>query len=80
MAGLNPNQLLSMLQGGNPQAVATQIIQTQFGNNPFMQSILQMGMKGDVQNLQKIAQQMLDSQGLNVDTELQRLISTLRGN
>lgn len=80
MAGLNPNQLLSMLQGGNPQAVATQIIQTQFGNNPFMQSILQMGMRGDVQNLQKIAQQMLGSQGLNVDTELQRLISTLRGN
>lgn len=80
MAGLNPNQLLSMLQGGNPQAVATQIIQTQFGNNPFMQSILQMGMRGDVQNLQKIAQQMLGSQGLDVDTELKRLMSTLRGN
>lgn len=43
MAALNPMQLLSMLKGGNPQAVAEQIIQQNFPNDPTMQNILQMG-------------------------------------
>ena len=34
MAALNPMQLMMMLKGGNPQAVAQQIIQQKCPNNP----------------------------------------------
>ena len=41
MANLNPMQLLLMLKNGNPQAVAEQIINQNFPNNPQMQQLLQ---------------------------------------
>lgn len=59
MANLNPMQLLLMLKNGNPQAVAEQIINQNFPNNPQMQQLLQMGKQGNTKGLEQIAQQIL---------------------
>ena len=79
MAALNPMQLLSMLKGGNPQAVAEQIIQQNFPNDPTMQNILQMGQKGDTQGLQQFARQFLGQQGKDFNSEMSNLMNMIKG-
>lgn len=75
MANLNPMQLIMMLKNGNPQAVAEQIINQNFSNNPQMQQLLQMGKNGDTQGLQQIAQQILGQQGKDFNTEMNNLMN-----
>lgn len=75
MGTLNPMQLIMMLKQGNPQYVAQQIIQNNFPNDPTMQNLLQMGQKGDIQGLEQIAQQMLNSQGKDFKTEMNNLMN-----
>lgn len=77
MANLNPLQLMMMLRGGNPQQIAQQIIQQNYPNNPMMQQLLNLGQQGDVQSLQKIAQQICAQQGCNFETEMSNLMSML---
>ena len=77
MANLNPLQLMMMLKGGNPQQIAQQIIQQNYPNNPMMQQLLNLGQQGDVQSLQKIAQQICAQQGCNFETEMSNLMSML---
>lgn len=79
MAVLNPNQLLAMLKGGNPQAVAQQIIQANFSNDPMMMNALQMSQKGDIQGLKQFAQQYLSQQGRNFDDEMNKLMQAIKG-
>ena len=75
MANLNPMQLLLMLKNGNPQAVAEQIINQNFPNNPQMQQLLQMGKQGNTKGLEQIAQQILDQQGKDFNTEMNNLLN-----
>ena len=79
MAVLNPNQLLAMLKEDNPQAVAQQIIRTNFANDPMMMNVLQMGQKGDIQGLKQFAQQYLSQQGRNFDDEMNKLMQAIKG-
>lgn len=79
MAVLNPNQLLAMLKEDNPQAVAQQIIRTNFANDPMMMNALQMGQKGDIQGLKQFAQQYLSQQGRNFDDEMNKLMRAIKG-
>lgn len=71
---MNPMQLLQQLKSGNAKGVASYIIQNNFRNNPEMQNLLALGQKGDVQTLQKIAQQQLGAQGIDVQTALNSLL------
>ena len=78
MAALNPMQLMMMLKNGNPREVAYQIVQQNYPNDPYMHNLLQLGQQGDVQSLQKIAQQMLGRQGKDFSAEMQNLIQAVR--
>ena len=71
---MNPMQLLQQLKSGNAKGVASYIIQNNFRNNPEMQNLLALGQKGDVQTLQKIAQQQLGAQSIDVQTALNSLL------
>lgn len=71
---MNPMQLLQQLKAGNPKQVASYIIQNNFRGNPEMQNLLALGERGDVQTLQKIAQQQLSAQGIDVQTALNSLL------
>lgn len=75
---INSIQLLSMLKNGNPQQIATQLIQQKFPNDPMMQSLLQMAINGDEKSIEQFATQFFNSQGRNVNTELNNLQSTLK--
>ena len=77
-SNLNPIQLMQMLRQGNPKAVAQQIIQTNYPNDPNMQQLLQLGMKGDANTLSQIAQQIFSQQGRDFNIELQSLINTTK--
>ena len=77
-SNLNPIQLMQMLRQGNPKAVAQQIIQTNYPNDPNMQQLLQLGMKGDTNTLSQIAHQIFSQQGRDFNVELQSLINTTK--
>ena len=78
MANLNPMQLMMMLKNGNPQQVAQQIIQSNFSNNPQMQQLIQLGLKGDTQKLQQIATQVFGAQGKNFNNEFETFMKAVK--
>lgn len=78
MAGINPLQLLQQIKNGNPRAVAEQIIQTNYSNNPMMMNLLRMGQNGDVQGLEQFAKQYFGQQGRDFNTEMNSLFSTIQ--
>lgn len=80
MANLNP-QFLRLLAsvGNNPRAAAMQIINQNYQNNPMAQQLLQMGMSNDISGLKQMAQQVLGSQGLDFNTELNNLMNGING-
>ncbi|MEE0860394.1 MAG: hypothetical protein UIC49_02940 [Paludibacteraceae bacterium] len=77
MANLNPIQLLSLLRGGNPQAVAQQIIQQNYPNDPTMKQLLELGQKGDTQALNQFAQQFFARNGRDFQTEFNSFMASL---
>lgn len=78
MAPMNPMYLMSLLQNGNPREAALQIIQNNYPNNPQIYNLVQMAERGDTQNLQRIAENMLGAQGRNFSAEMQNLMQTVR--
>lgn len=78
MASLNPMQLIMMLKQGNPQAIAMQIIQSNFSNNPNMLNLLQMAQNGNVTELEQYARQIASSKGLDYDTEMNNLKAAIK--
>jgi len=78
MNGLNPMQLLGMLKSGNPQQVATQIIQQNFPNDPMMQNLLKMAQSGNEQGVQQFASQFLGSQGKDLNSEMNALMNAIK--
>lgn len=78
MNNLNPTQLLSMLKSGNPQQVATQIIEQNYKSDPLMQNLLQMAQSGNVQGIQQFATQFFKNQGTDLTSEMNNLMNTLK--
>lgn len=77
MANLNPIQLLNLLRSGNPQAVAQQIIQQNYPNDPTMQQLLELGRQGDVQALNQFAQQFFARSGRDFQSEFNSFMASL---
>lgn len=63
-------QMMSMLQSsGNPQAMMMQ----QFGNNPQFHSAMQMLQGKNPQQIEQMARQIAQQQGINIDQLLQQM-------
>lgn len=77
MANLNPIQLLNLLRSGNPQAVAQQIIQQNYPNDPTMQQLLELGRQGNVQALNQFAQQFFARSGRDFQSEFNSFMASL---
>lgn len=77
MANLNPIQLLNLLRNGNPQAVAQQIIQQNYPNDPTMQQLLELGRQGNVQALNQFAQQFFARSGRDFQSEFNSFMASL---
>lgn len=78
MATLNLTDLITLLKQGNPQQIVTQIISTNYPNDPSMQRLLELGERGDINQLQQIAQQLLSQQGKDFNTEMQNLMAVIK--
>ena len=78
MAVMNPMNLMMMFKQGNPRQVAMQIIQNNYPNDPRMNQLIQMANRGDVQGLQKIAEEALGAQGKNFSAEMSNLMQSIR--
>lgn len=78
MATMNPMNLMMMLKNGNPRQVAMQIIQNNYPNDPRMNQLIQMADRGDIQSLQKIAEEVLGAQGKNFSAEMSSLMQNIR--
>ena len=78
MANISPMQILAMAKQKGPQAAAMQIIQNNFQNNPLMLNLLDLGKKGDINNLEKIAQQILGQQGKDLNNEIASFLTLIQ--
>ena len=78
MNNINPMDFLPMLKSSNPQMIARQIIQQNYKNDPLMQSLLQMAESGNQQGVQQFASQFFSSHGTDLDSELSKLMNTLK--
>ena len=77
MASLNPIQLLNLLRSGNPQAVAQQIIQQNYPNDPTMQQLPELGRQGNTQALNQFAQQFFARSGRDFQSEFNSFMASL---
>lgn len=77
MANLTPIQLIQMVKSSNPRQVAEQLITQYYPNNPVMQQMLQLAQQGNSNGVKQIAQQMLQQQGLDLESGLNQLSSMM---
>lgn len=75
---MNPLELIAAAKSGNPRQIATQIIRTNYSNDPLMTNLLDMAEKGNTQGIQQFASQFFKSQGLNFNNEMNKFMSAVR--
>lgn len=75
---LNPLTLMGLIKNGNPQQVATQLIQNNFSNDPMAQNLLQMGQRGDVKGLEQFAKQYFNQQGRDFNLEMDKFMNVIK--
>lgn len=64
------HQLFSLLRGGmNPQSLALNLLQQQASTNPMAQNLLNLTQSGDTAQIEQIARNVMQSRGLDYDTE-----------
>lgn len=70
---MNNNLLQSFLAavrtGMNPQALAMQMFESQMGNSPVGQNILQLAKQGNGAQIEQIARNLCAQRGLDFDKE-----------
>ena len=79
MASLTPIQLIQMVRNKNPHAVAEEGISQYYPIDPMMQSILQMAQQGNTMGVKQFAQQLLQQQGLDLNSEMGQMLSLISG-
>lgn len=77
MVNMNSLQMLMQLKNTDPRTAAMQIIQNNYGNDPRVQSLVQMANSGDINSLQKIASQILGP-SKNLSAEIQNLLQMVQ--
>lgn len=55
--------------GGNPESMVMNMLTSQSQNNPMIQNLLALAQKGDKASIERIARNMLQSQGYDFDKE-----------
>lgn len=72
MYQVNPMQLIQMIKSGqNPQQLMLSVLQSQAGNNPMMNNLLNLAKNGQTTQIEQIARNLYTSQGLDFDKEFQ---------
>lgn len=77
---MNPmmkNFMSMMKNGGNPQSMVMNMLGGQAQNNPMLQNLLSLAKNGDTKEIEKIARNMLQSQGYDFDKEFSEFMQFL---
>ena len=61
--------LAAMRNGANPQSLAISMFESQMGNNPIGQNILQLAKQGNGAQIEQIARNLCAQRGLDFDKE-----------
>ena len=74
---VNPNQLVQMIrQGQNPQQLMLSILQ-QNSNTPLGANLYKLAQNGNTAEIEKIARNLLSSQGYDFDKEFSSFIKMM---
>lgn len=75
---MNPMQLMSLLKGKNPQEMAMSMIKNSNINDPMINQLLQLAQSGDINSMNKIAENFFKGQGLDFNNEFNNFMSMLK--
>lgn len=67
---MNPMQIMAMLRnGGNPQQMILQMLESQSKNNPILQNLLSEAKAGNTKGIEQIARNLSKERGIDFDKE-----------
>lgn len=67
---MNPMQLLAMIRnGGNPQQLVMNLLQSQMGDNPMGQNLIKLAQEGNTADIEQIVRNLAQAQGIDFDKE-----------
>ena len=75
---MNPMQLVGLLKGKNPQEMAMSMIKNSNINDPMINQLLQLAQSGDINSMNKIAENFFKGQGLDFNNEFNSFMSMLK--
>ena len=75
---MNPMQLMGLLKGKNPQEMAISMIKNSNINDPMINQLLQLAQNGDINSMNKIAENFFKGQGLDFNNEFNNFMSMLK--
>lgn len=75
---MNPMQLMGLLKGKNPQEMAMSMIKNSNINDPMINQLLQYAQSGDINSMNKIAENFFKGQGLDFNNEFNNFMSMLK--
>lgn len=75
---MNPMQLMGLLKGKNPQEMAMSMIKNSNINDPMINQLLQLAQSGDINSMNKIAENFFKGQGLDFNNEFNNFMSMLK--
>ena len=75
---MNPMQLMGLLKEKNPQEMAMSMIKNSNINDPMINQLLQLAQSGDINSMNKIAENFFKGQGLDFNNEFNNFMSMLK--
>ena len=75
---MNPMQLMGLLKGKNPQEMAMSMIKNSNINDPMINQLLQLAQSGDINSMNKFAENFFKRQGLDFNNEFNNFMSMLK--
>ena len=75
---MNPMQLIGLLKGKNPQEMTMSMIKNSNINDPMINQLLQLAQSGDINSMNKIAENFFKGQGLDFNNEFNNFMSMLK--
>lgn len=67
---MNPMQLIQILRNGqNPQQLAMNLLESQMGNTPMGQNLLNLAKNGRAADIEQIVRNLAKQQGIDFDKE-----------
>lgn len=78
MINMNPMQLIGLVRGKNPEKFVMDMIKNSNINDPMINELVSSAQQGDINKVNKIAENYFGQQGLNFGQEFEYFISMLQ--